>query len=263
MQNSAFYKVWRILYPLIIYFLMDVIIVWAIEALAPAKSAEGFAGFFSANIAAIASVVFLAVSIPVFYSIYKRDYNQPSWWLIKKPGYAALLLIIGALASNGLSSLISVLNLDSIVGNYNEIQNAVFAANPVLVILQTVILAPLSEELLFRGIVFKRLQGYFDNFWLPAIVSSAIFGLYHLNLAQGIFAFLFGMLLCAVYDKLKNLWAPVIIHAGGNLISVVLVYSGISYISPTLYLVLMIVCLAAAWALYYFCIRPLKIESSR
>ena len=257
-NDSTLYKVWRILYPLILYFLMDVIIVWAVEAIVSAAPSDASLQSISGNAGALASAIFLAVSIPVFYSIYKRDCNMPSSWLNKKPGYIALLVLIGALASHGLSTLVSVFRLDSLIGNYNEIQNTIFSASPVLVVLQTVILAPLSEELLFRGIIYKRLEGYFENFWLSAVISSAIFGLYHMNLAQGVFAFLFGLLLCAVYDKLQNLWAPVVVHAGANLLSVVLIYAGVDYVSPGIYIPVMIVCLAGAWALYHFLIRPLK-----
>ena len=136
-------------------------------------------------------------------------------------------------------------------------------ASPVLVIFQTVVLAPVSEELLFRGIMLRRLQNYLPGFWGPALISSAIFGIYHMNLAQGIFAFLFGLLICAVYDSMQNLWAAIALHAGGNLISVVLVYTGFQYPSDWMYVTAMILALLGAAALYWFLIRPKQVQTSR
>ena len=257
-QDSTIYKAFMILYPLALYFLMDVLIVWAAEYLLSAFAVSQPESFLAVNTQAIAAVVFLVITIPVFYRLYKKDYVDVSEWIYSKPGYFALLALIGVLASHGLSALVTLMGVDSLAGNYSEIEEAVFAASPVLVILQTVVLAPLSEELLFRGLLYNRLRRYLNGFWLPALISSAIFGIYHFNLAQGIFAFLFGLLLCAVYDKIRNLWACIALHVGGNLVSVIFSYIGFTYPEVWIFIIAMAVSLAAAWALYHFLIRPLR-----
>ena len=252
------YRIWWIIYPLLIYFLLDLVIVWAAEALMAAYYGVQKGSWASYNIPTIAAIIFLLVSIWVCWTIYRKDSLIPSDWIYKHPQYFALLVLIGVLASHGLSALISFMNIDSIIGNYSEIESTIFVASPVLVIVQTIILAPLSEELLFRGILYNRLRLSFGGFWAPALISSAIFGVYHFNLAQGLFAFLFGLLACAVYDKINNLWAPVVLHAGGNLVSVILVYTGFTYPEVWVYVAVMAASLAAAWALYHFIIRPLR-----
>jgi len=254
-NDSIPYKIWRIVYPLLIYFLLDVLIVWAVEYLTVLYGNIAPGSFMAHNTPAIGSIIFLAVSIVVCYKIYQKDYNEPSWQICRKPGYFAVLALIGILASHGLSALISLAATAGMLGNYQEIEENVFMASPYLVILQTVILAPVSEELLFRGLLFNRLQSCIRGFWVPALISSAIFGIYHMNLAQGIFAFLFGLLICAVYDRVRNLWAAIALHAGGNLISVLLVYTGFQYPGTGLYITAMILALAAAGVLYVFFIR--------
>lgn len=257
-NDSVLYKIAMILYPLILYFLLDVLIVWAVEFLAAISGTVQPGSFLGINMPAIAAVIFLAVSIIICWKIYQKDPVEVSEWIYAKPGYFALLALIGILASHGLSALVSLLPVDNVAGSYTEIEETVFAASPVLVIIQTVILAPLSEELLFRGILYNRLKRYLKGFWLPALISSAVFGLYHFNLAQGIFAFLFGLLLCAVYDKVRNLWACIALHVGGNLVSVVLVYTGFTYPAVWVYALVTVIALALAWALYHFLIRPVK-----
>jgi len=257
-SDSIPYKIWRIVYPLLLYFLLDVLVVWAVQYLTVLYVNLHPDSFLARNTPAIGSVIFLVVSILVFYKIYLKDHTDFSDWIYHRPAYFLLLAVIGVLASHGLSSLISLVSSTGMLGNYQEIEENVFAASPVFVILQTVLLAPASEELLFRGILLRRLQQYLPGFWAPALISSAVFGIYHLNLAQGIFAFLFGLLICAVYDKFRNLWAAIAVHAGGNLISVVLVYTGFQYPEDWMFIATMVLALAAAGGLCCVVLRRVR-----
>ena len=76
--------------------------------------------------------------------------------------------------------------------------------------------APLSEELLFRGILFERLRVALPFFW-AALGSAAFFGLVHGNWAQGIYAALMGLILAWLYEKKNRLWEPVLFHSVANL----------------------------------------------
>ena len=257
-NESVFHKIWRILYPLLIYFFLDVMIVWAVELLTVINVKIEPDSFLARNIPAIAGTIFLVVSIIVCWKIYQKDCNEWSVWIYRNPQYFLLLAVIGILASHGLSALISLVSSAGMLGSYQEIEDTVFTASPVLVILQTVVLAPISEELMFRGILFRRLGKYIPGFWGAALISSVIFGAYHMNLAQGIFAFLFGLLICAVYDRLRNLWAAIAMHAGGNLVSVLMVYTGFTYPAAWMYYTCMILAITGALVLYWFLIRPLK-----
>ena len=256
-NDSLLYKLWQIVYPLAVYFLLDLLVVWTAEYLMSPRTMDGQMVFENYS-AAVGSIIFLVISIAVCYLIYRKDYNLRSDWILRKPLYFPLLLLFGALASHGLSALVSLLQIDQLTRSYTEIESAVFAAPAVLVIIQTVLLAPVSEELLFRGILYKRIRQYTGGFWIPALISSAVFGLYHLNLAQGIFAFLFGLAACAVYDCIQNLWASVALHLGANLLSVILVYTGFDYPSQGALAGGMAAALAAAGLLFFFCIRPLR-----
>lgn len=262
-DNNVLFKIWHVIYPLLAYFLLDLLSVWAVSYLMAPTAGPENKPVFGENAGAIASVIFLVLSIGMCYLFYNRDWNQRSEWIYHKPLYMLLLAVTGMLAAHGLSALVSLFQIDNIIGNYTEIENNIFSASPVLVVIQTVILAPVSEELLFRGLLYKRLRYYFDGYWIPALISSAVFGLYHMNLAQGVFAFLFGLLACAVYEKIHNLLASMLLHIGGNLLSVILVYLGFDYPSLWLHIVCMAFALAAAWALYYFLIRPAEKETAK
>ena len=95
------------------------------------------------------------------------------------------------------------------------------AANPVLMIFCVGIFGPLVEEVLFRGMVFGKLRRVF-SFWPAALISGAIFGLYHMNLVQGIYAGVFGIILAYVFEKTETIWGCYLLHAFFNLSSYVI-----------------------------------------
>lgn len=77
------------------------------------------------------------------------------------------------------------------------------------------ILAPITEEILFRGLVQRTLMPYGKKF---AIFCSAfLFGIFHGNLAQTPFAFMAGLVLGYVAAEYNLLWAMVL-HMVNNLV---------------------------------------------
>ena len=83
--------------------------------------------------------------------------------------------------------------------------------------LVTVICAPLSEELLFRSIIFKRISRKL-NIYIGMVISSVIFGILHIELAI-IGAFIFGLVCCILYVKYKNILIPMTVHFFNNLVA--------------------------------------------
>ncbi len=77
------------------------------------------------------------------------------------------------------------------------------------------IISPVFEEALFRWILFGRLKVYVSAI-AAAIVSSIVFGIYHGNIVQGIYAFVFGLLFCFVYWRTDLVLSAVIMHGAAN-----------------------------------------------
>lgn len=87
-----------------------------------------------------------------------------------------------------------------------------------------VIVAPIVEEIVFRGILFRAL-GDRVGVWLGALISSAIFALIHIEVVVsqpvalgGLFAV--GMVLALAYHWTGNLLVPVLGHAVFNAASI-------------------------------------------
>lgn len=78
-------------------------------------------------------------------------------------------------------------------------------------ILTLIVLVPIFEEILFRGIIFNTLKKEFKL--IPSIlISSLIFSIAHANMLQAIYTFILGILLASVYNKTNSIKAPIIIH---------------------------------------------------
>lgn len=78
-------------------------------------------------------------------------------------------------------------------------------------IITIVALAPLFEELVFRGIILNDIKRR-HNTLVAVIVSSVIFGLIHFNIVQSISATLMGAILAYVFLATKSIWAVVLLH---------------------------------------------------
>lgn len=100
-------------------------------------------------------------------------------------------------------------------------------------IISTVIIAPIFEEALCRGMI---LRGLIRNS-KPAeaiVLSAAFFALMHLNLWQAIPAFMFGLWFGWLYYKTGSLKTTIGLHALNNLTSLLLSHFGAANMDDTL-----------------------------
>lgn len=96
---------------------------------------------------------------------------------------------------------------------------AVFAA-PVsaLAVLGFGVAGPVTEEILYRGIVFRRCETYFGAGW-AVFLSTVLFGFAHQPAANVCLSLAAGLTFCLVYVRWRTLLAPIVVHASVNLLS--------------------------------------------
>ncbi len=84
--------------------------------------------------------------------------------------------------------------------------------------LGAVLVAPLAEELFFRGIVQTFLVGLIQHRWAAVALTSLTFGLVHFQQVHAIPALVvLGILIGYSYERTGSLLPPVVIHAVFNL----------------------------------------------
>jgi uncharacterized protein len=151
-----------------------------------------------------------------------RPFN-PAWLL------AALALAAAILPLRGLVALLA----ERLRGtNFTDIQlrldliapSGPLALNFIVTLVGAGLLAPVAEELFFRGLIYRWFRSRF-SFWPAVLVSTAIFALGHADSA-GVVAssFVLGLLLAAVYDRTRSLWLSIAVHAVNNSLAVILLY---------------------------------------
>ncbi|MGI6071480.1 MAG: CPBP family intramembrane glutamic endopeptidase [Lachnospiraceae bacterium] len=193
------------------------------------------------------SISALLFALGSAFWIYRKDNKAQSGTPVS---FTIILraIIMGMLAGHGLGILVSLINYSGFLGNYVRTEQILKVSGIVMATVKAVLLAPLAEEIAFRGLVFKRGREYM-SFWPAALTSSLFFALYHMNLTQGIYAFMYGLLLCAIYDKIRNLWVPIAMHAAANALALALQLAGIDYPRLWMGVVMMIATLGGCYLL--------------
>jgi membrane protease YdiL (CAAX protease family) len=139
-------------------------------------------------------------------------------WGFTKPNKAIFWTIPVALAGVYLVSFLHDLVVhprqQDIVGEFPH-----SAAGIALFVILAVVMAPVFEEIFFRGFLFRGFSSSWG--WVAgACVSAAIFGLAHLQLDVFVPLFALGFGLAWVYKRTGSLWSSIAFHALFNGLSV-------------------------------------------
>lgn len=136
----------------------------------------------------------------------------------KRPAWKRILpfIILAAALSLGLNIIIAYLNLAQHSQTFQQVAKEQAAVPLWLGICLYGFAAPFSEELVFRGIIYGKSKEVFGA-PVAMVFSGVVFGIYHGNLVQGIYASLLGVLLAWVTERSGTLLAPIIFHGIGNL----------------------------------------------
>ena len=89
----------------------------------------------------------------------------------------------------------------------------------IFLIFGIVILAPLGEELLFRGFLQQFLEEHWQDITRAVLVTSLFFAVIHLNPFWLIQIYLLGVLLGYLAWRTGSIWASFILHAANNLMA--------------------------------------------
>ena len=81
------------------------------------------------------------------------------------------------------------------------------------------ILAPIFEEIIFRGIILKGMLNFNINPTTAILINGFIFGCAHMNPWQFIGAGLLGIIFGIVYYRTKSLFLPMLLHFLNNTLS--------------------------------------------
>ncbi|MGM0597640.1 MAG: CPBP family intramembrane glutamic endopeptidase [Myxococcota bacterium] len=153
--------------------------------------------------------------------ILNYDLFLPKLW-----GFVVLAILIPVVMFTGsqldllLQYLFPGLNTSS-----NTMENFQYLAlkSPLMILaiyFLTVVIAPLTEELFFRGLLFRMLRLRNKPFFLAAVYTSIIFSLVHVQLMGLFLLTLVGIIACYLSEKSNSLLPSMLFHGFYNLIVV-------------------------------------------
>lgn len=115
-------------------------------------------------------------------------------------------------------------SLPDAMDNYqNLIENSDLTEYSLMWVFSTLILPPLVEEMIFRGLIQKYLECAGMHWILANVVQAVLFGVFHQNLVQGIYAALLGFALGFVAHRYNTLAASMLMHMFYNLMGTLIV----------------------------------------
>ena len=139
----------------------------------------------------------------------------------EKPGIKELAMIValGGFLQVFISGMLGIISeiFPDLMKEYAEIMKAAGITDmTVVVFIATVIFAPIGEELLCRGIIFRLAGKVSPKFWVANCIQALAFGIIHANLVQGTYAFFLGAVLGYIYGKYRNIWVCMLLHGAIN-----------------------------------------------
>lgn len=90
-----------------------------------------------------------------------------------------------------------------------------------LMFFYSVILAPVAEELIFRGVTLRSARRALP-FWGANLLQAFLFGVYHMNMIQGCYAFCLGLVLGYICEKGGSIYFSMFLHFLFNLWGIVI-----------------------------------------
>lgn len=143
----------------------------------------------------------------VFLGMFSRDINFNFL-------YTIIPMIVGTMLLNIFFNYLIPTGQDN---TYNEFMMKIATDKSIIIlfIIPIAIIAPITEELIFRGMILKGIASN-HNAIMAIFLSAFLFSIIHLNLAQIPNAFILGVIFAFIMLHTKNIFYTIIYHAINN-----------------------------------------------
>ncbi|MDO4266367.1 MAG: type II CAAX endopeptidase family protein [Eubacteriales bacterium] len=171
----------------------------------------------SANESVLAMICISLPAFLIFYGMSRRDHYGyiTDFGGRKRLPAAGSLIACACCMAIGLNVIILMTPLLELFPGFAMSNAELHTGMAWLVSIYSVLIAPVTEEALFRGVIYRRARKVFGV--APAILLSAfVFGLFHGNMVQFIYAFLIGLVLAFICERYGTLTAPMLFHIAAN-----------------------------------------------
>ena len=249
-KGLNFSRIWVMLYSFLIFMVVRSIIVQAFDLVCvrlwsaelpqaldaflfvrdPQVVGEGFA-FTGNQMVLKAALGFVGGALSILGNaklLIQKTAEETRLNYLRKEGASSYLLMAGATvgAVLGLNLLLELSGIVDSSAAYQAVVADQYSASFLLGLLGYGVISPIAEELLFRGVIHNYMRR-FINVKMALLLSSALFGIYHMNYVQGIYGFLMGCLIAYTYEYFGEFKLAVAVHMASNILIYCLSYTPI------------------------------------
>lgn len=171
----------------------------------------------------VISIIFSVFCIALFAIWYYRSCSGNFKLNIKKDfhGFEILGIVLLVPGTQFMSSIVTgmiSMAFPSWLEDYMELmENAGLSGEvSLLMMIYSVCLAPISEELIFRGVTLCIARRAFP-FWIANFIQALLFGIFHMNPLQGCYTFILGLFMGYICEKGGTLYHAIFFHFLFNL----------------------------------------------
>ena len=163
----------------------------------------------------------IVMTYPFLFFLFRQDRREEMSAIVTRYNdkrmkkWGIPIFVWAATVALGLNILLEKMTVLRQSASFARVSSVQFSVSIPTGILIFGMLTPIGEELIFRGVLYNRMKRYFSPF-LSVFLSAFIFGLYHGNLVQLLYAFVMGICMAVLYESFERLLAPILFHCGAN-----------------------------------------------
>lgn len=163
----------------------------------------------------------VTILIVFLFFVFKRQ-NPFKELSFNKTKLSTIVLCLAAgIALNFSCNVLFMFMPESWLADYSQASESLDTGSLLSYVIGGVIMAPLAEEIVFRGVVMKRFRKCMSAVF-AAVLSAVVFGVCHGDLVWAIYAGSLGIILGLVFSRFDSIIPGICIHLSFNSVSAVM-----------------------------------------
>lgn len=176
----------------------------------------------SALIAGIVYMITLAIVVVIPWVVKRYRTSKIDIGLTRLPRWTDILITPAGLISYLIISSVLILLATQLLPwfDVNQVQETGFNQinqrfELILAFITLVVIAPVAEEILFRGYLYGKLKKYVP-IWVAILATSLLFGAIHGAWNLAIDTFVLSIILCLLRESTGSIWSSILLHMAKN-----------------------------------------------